>query len=88
MLNALNEVLRDDYIKDSVAGVERWNKVIEKAGIPFRLRCRTRPSIATSARSRASRCRPTAAWCRKPSGTPTKAIPGCPPPRTAPSWPA
>ena len=37
MLNALNEVPRDDYIKDSVAGVERWNKVIEKAGIPFRL---------------------------------------------------
>ena len=38
MLNALNEVLRDDFIKDSVAGVERWNKVIEKAGIPFRLK--------------------------------------------------
>jgi len=37
MLNALNEVLRDDYIKDSVGGVARWNKVIEKAGIPFRL---------------------------------------------------
>ncbi|HPV22838.1 MAG TPA: benzoyl-CoA 2,3-epoxidase subunit BoxB, partial [Casimicrobium sp.] len=37
MLNALNEVLRDDYIKDSVGGVGRWNKVIEKAGIPFRL---------------------------------------------------
>jgi benzoyl-CoA 2,3-dioxygenase component B len=37
MLNALNEVLRDDYIKDSIAGVNRWNKVIEKAGIPFRL---------------------------------------------------
>jgi len=37
MLNALNEVLRDDYIKDSIGGVERWNKVIEKAGIPFRL---------------------------------------------------
>jgi benzoyl-CoA 2,3-epoxidase subunit B len=37
MLNALNEVLRDDYIKDSVGGVNRWNKVIEKAGIPFRL---------------------------------------------------
>ncbi len=37
MLNALNEVLRDDYIRDSVAGVNRWNKVIEKAGIPFRL---------------------------------------------------
>ncbi|MDB5752122.1 MAG: boxB [Ramlibacter sp.] len=38
MLNALNEVLRDDYIKDSVAGVERWNKVIDKAAIPFRLK--------------------------------------------------
>ncbi len=38
MLNALNEVLRDDYIKDSVSGVSRWNRVIEKAGIPFRLK--------------------------------------------------
>ena len=38
MLNALNEVLRDDYIKDSVAGVERWNKVLEKAGIPMRMK--------------------------------------------------
>ncbi len=38
MLNALNEVLRDDYIKDSAAGVQRWNKVIEKTGIPFRLK--------------------------------------------------
>ena len=37
MLNALNEVLRDDFIKDSIAGIGRWNKVIEKAGIPFRL---------------------------------------------------
>jgi len=37
MLNALNEVLRDDYIKDSNAGVARWNKVMEKAGIDFRL---------------------------------------------------
>jgi benzoyl-CoA 2,3-dioxygenase component B len=38
MLNALNEVLRDDFIKDSIGGVERWNKVIEKAGIQFRLK--------------------------------------------------
>ena len=37
MLNALNEVLRDDYIKDSNAGVGRWNKVMEKAGIALRL---------------------------------------------------
>jgi benzoyl-CoA 2,3-epoxidase subunit B len=38
MLNALNEVLRDDYIKDSVAGVERWNKVLAKAGVATQLR--------------------------------------------------
>jgi len=37
MLNALNEVLRDDFIKDSVAGIQRWNRVIEKAGVPHRL---------------------------------------------------
>lgn len=37
MLNALNEVLRDDFVRDSAAGVGRWNKVIEKAGLPFRL---------------------------------------------------
>jgi benzoyl-CoA 2,3-epoxidase subunit B len=37
MLNALNEVLRDKFIKDSEAGVGRWNKVIEKAALPFRL---------------------------------------------------
>jgi len=38
MLNALNEVLRDDYITDSKGGVERWNRIIEKAGIDFRLK--------------------------------------------------
>jgi benzoyl-CoA 2,3-dioxygenase component B len=37
MLNALNEVLRDDFIKDSIAGIGRWNKVIEKAGLAYRL---------------------------------------------------
>ena len=37
MLNALNEVLRDDYIKDSMGGIKRWNKVIEKAGLDYRL---------------------------------------------------
>ena len=37
MLNALNEVLRDDFITDSVAGVDRWNRVISKAGIDAKL---------------------------------------------------
>jgi len=36
-LNALNEVLRDDFINDSIAGVGRWNRVIERAGYDFRL---------------------------------------------------
>ena len=36
-LLAINERLRDDYIRDSVGGVQRWNKVIEKAGLEFRL---------------------------------------------------
>jgi len=36
-LNALNEKLRDDFIKDSVAGVGRWNKVIRKCGVDFEL---------------------------------------------------
>jgi benzoyl-CoA 2,3-dioxygenase component B len=37
MLNALNEVLRDDFVGDSVGGVERWNKRIEKGGVSQRL---------------------------------------------------
>jgi benzoyl-CoA 2,3-dioxygenase component B len=36
-LNALNEKLRDDYIKDTVAGVGRWNRIIHKAGVAFEL---------------------------------------------------
>ncbi len=36
-LNALNEKLRDDFVKDSRAGVGRWNRIIEKASLPMRL---------------------------------------------------
>jgi benzoyl-CoA 2,3-dioxygenase component B len=36
-LNALNEKLRDDYIRDAAAGVERWNRILEKQGLPQRL---------------------------------------------------
>ncbi len=36
-LTTLNERLRDDYIRDVEAGVGRWNRIIEKAGIDFRL---------------------------------------------------
>src|SRR3954464_2243439 len=35
-LTALNMRLRDDYTADCAKGVERWNKIIEKAGVNFR----------------------------------------------------
>lgn len=35
-LNALNERLRDDFIEDSVSGVEGWNAGLKKRGINFR----------------------------------------------------
>ena len=37
-LTALNMRLRDDYAADCAKSVERWNKVIEKTGVAFRLR--------------------------------------------------
>jgi benzoyl-CoA 2,3-dioxygenase component B len=36
-LSALNARLRDDYIGEVQAGVDRWNRHIENAGLPFRL---------------------------------------------------
>ncbi len=35
--NAMNEVLREEYIADSQRGLDKWNKTIEKAGLSFRL---------------------------------------------------
>jgi len=36
-LTALNMRLRDDYTNDCAKGVERWNRIINKEGINFRL---------------------------------------------------
>ena len=36
-LSALNMRLRDDYVVDTEAGVARWNRVLERANVPFRL---------------------------------------------------
>ena len=36
-LNALNERLRERYIKDTIGGVGRWNRVLEKQGIEERI---------------------------------------------------
>jgi benzoyl-CoA 2,3-dioxygenase component B len=38
MRNAMNEVLRDWYVGDCQAGVERWNRILERAGVSVRLR--------------------------------------------------
>jgi benzoyl-CoA 2,3-dioxygenase component B len=40
--NAMNEVLRDSYIEDCERGCARWNKVIEQAGFPYRLKIPSR----------------------------------------------
>jgi benzoyl-CoA 2,3-dioxygenase component B len=36
-LNALNERLRDDFIQDSIAGVDAWNMALQKRGVDFKL---------------------------------------------------
>ena len=38
MRNAMNEVVRNAYLKDCEIGLKRWNKTIEKAGSDFRLK--------------------------------------------------
>ncbi|MCB9761260.1 MAG: benzoyl-CoA 2,3-epoxidase subunit BoxB [Alphaproteobacteria bacterium] len=35
--NAMNEVLRQDYIKDAHRVLERWNKALEEEDVPYRL---------------------------------------------------
>jgi benzoyl-CoA 2,3-epoxidase subunit B len=37
MLNALNEVMRESYLKDCEIGLRRWNRTIERAGHGIRL---------------------------------------------------
>ena len=41
-LNALNEAMRESYLKDCEIGLKRWNRSIERAGCDFRL---TLPSM-------------------------------------------
>ena len=38
MRNAMNEVLRDWYVGDCQAGVDRWNRIFERHGMSDRLR--------------------------------------------------
>ena len=34
--NAMNEILRDEYVKDNEKGVEYWNRIVEKTGLEHR----------------------------------------------------
>lgn len=36
-LNTLNERLRDDFIRESLAGAARWNRIIRKHGVDYEL---------------------------------------------------
>lgn len=36
--NAMNEVLREDYIADNQKGIDYWNRIVEKNGLDFRFR--------------------------------------------------
>ena len=75
-LSAVNERLRDDYIKDSQRGIGRWNQVLESHGVDFRFTLPHRffnRHIGTSAGINVT-----------PSGWPSR-VNGCPPRRTKPS---
>jgi hypothetical protein len=47
--NALNEVLRGEYVKDCEKGLARWNKVLADEGRASVSTCHIRVSIVTSA---------------------------------------
>ncbi|HTE53615.1 MAG TPA: benzoyl-CoA 2,3-epoxidase subunit BoxB [Kofleriaceae bacterium] len=40
--NAMNEILRDDFVEDCQRGVDRWNKTIREAGLSFELKLPSR----------------------------------------------
>jgi benzoyl-CoA 2,3-dioxygenase component B len=40
--NAMNEVLRDEYVEDSQRGLDKWNRSLEEAGVSFRFRLPSR----------------------------------------------
>jgi hypothetical protein len=85
MLNALNEVLRDDYIKDSQGRRRALEQGHREGRHPLPLTVPHKAFHRNIGRCPpASRCRPTARWSAKPNGTPGRRS-GCPAPKTAPS---
>jgi benzoyl-CoA 2,3-dioxygenase component B len=53
--NAMNEVLRDEYVEDCQRGVDKWNRAIEARASALQLTCRAAASTGTSASTRTSR---------------------------------
>ena len=68
MLNALNEVMRESYLKDCEIGLKRWNRMIRNAGFDFELKLpsprfrRTIGSWAGAFADPAGRLTPESAW--------------------------
>ena len=88
MLNALNEVLRDDYITDSKGGIDRWNRVITKAGIPFTLTAPHKAFHRNIGSLSGSKITPDGRVVTDAAVDGAKWASGCPPTKTVPMWPA
>ena len=86
MLNALNEVLRDDFIKDSIAGIGRWNKVIEKAGLPLPAARASQGVSPPDRRARGREGQPGRPRGQRRRMGARTSVTGCPRPTTAASW--
>ena len=56
--NAMNEVLRDEYVEDCQRGVDKWNRAIAAHGIPFELKL-PQPPLPPARRPLRRRCTPT-----------------------------
>ena len=64
--NAMNEVLRDEYVEDCQRGVDRWNKRLGGGG-PRRAPAPARPSASTATSGSTPTCpsTPTASFARQ-----------------------
>jgi benzoyl-CoA 2,3-dioxygenase component B len=80
-LNALNEKLRDDFIKDAQAGIERWNRIIDKAAFAPALKAPHKAFNRRIGPLAAAKSIPTAKSCRGPHGA--NVVTGCRALRTA-----
>jgi benzoyl-CoA 2,3-dioxygenase component B len=86
MLNALNEVLRDDFIKDSVGGIGRWNRDHGESGHPVPARAAAQGVQPQDRLVRQHACFARWARHRRSRMGGARARTGSPRPRIAHSW--